>query len=475
MNNSPVPTPSSRRDFLKASGTVLGASALAGVTLPHVHAAGSDQISVALVGCGGRGGGAAANAMSQSGPPKLVAMADVFQHRLDGAFNSLKNKYKDQVDVPDNRKFIGFDAYKGAIDSLKKGDVAIFTTPLAFRWVHFKYAIEKGINVFMEKPVTADGPTSRRMLELNKLAKAKNLKVGVGLMSRHKKCLQQLHARIHQDNEIGEVNLLRGYRMQGLLGSAFSEKYPGKDKGLPGNPSELMWQISRFHSFLWASGGGYSDFNIHHIDHLCWLKSPPGKELWPVKAQGVGGRTYRTSPEGKPYVDQNFDSYAVEYTFEDGAKMYMNGRTMLGAVPMYHSFVHGTKGMANAAKSGDCNGPSSTFKGQNMSRENLLWMSDAKMADDPYFNEWQVLTDAIRNDKPHNEVERGVMASVVTSLGRYAAHTGQEVTLEEMLNHEHEFAPNADKLTFDSPAPVQADGNGLYPIPEPGKKTKREY
>lgn len=475
MNNSPVSPPASRRDFLKASGVVIGASALSGVALPHVHAAGSDQISVALVGCGGRGGGAAANAMSQSGPPKLVAMADVFQHRLDGAFNSLKGKYKDQVDVPDNRKFIGFDAYQGAIDSLKKGDVAIFTTPLAFRWVHFKYAIEKGINVFMEKPVTADGPTSRRMLELNKQAKAKNLKVGVGLMSRHKKCLQQLHARIHQDNEIGDVMLLRGYRMQGLLGSAFSEKYPGKDKGLPGNPSELMWQISRFHSFIWASGGGYSDFNIHHIDHLCWLKSPPGKELWPVKAQGVGGRTYRTSPDGKPYVDQNFDSYAVEYTFEDGAKLYMDGRCMTGAVPMYHSFVHGTKGMAVAANSGDCNGPSSTFKGQVRSRENQLWTSDTKMADDPYFTEWQVLTDAIRNDKPHNEVDRGVMASLATSLGRYAAHTGQEVLLEEMLNHEHEYAPGADKLTFDSPAPVQADANGFYPVPEPGKKTKREY
>jgi predicted dehydrogenase len=472
MNNSPALPFSSRRDFLKASGAVVGASALAGVTLPHVHAAGSDQISVALVGCGGRGGGAAANAMSQSGPPKLVAMADVFQHRLDGAFNSLNTKFKEQIDVPNNRKFIGFDAYKGAIDALKKGDVAIFTTPLAFRWVHFKYAIEKGINVFMEKPVTADGPTSRRMLELNKRAKQKNLKVGVGLMSRHKKCLQQLHARIHQDNEIGDVLLLRGYRMQGLLGSAFSEKYPGPTSTVR---SELMWQISRFHSFIWASGGGYSDFNIHHIDHLCWLKSPPGKELWPVKAQGVGGRTYRTSPEGKPYVDQNFDSYAVEYTFEDGAKMYMNGRCMIGAVPMYHSFVHGTKGMANAAKSGDCNGPSSTFKGQAMSRENLLWTSDAKMADDPYFNEWQVLTDAIRNDKPHNEVDRGVMASAVTSLGRYAAHTGQEVQLDEFLAHEHEFAPDADKLTFDSPAPVQADANGFYPVPEPGKKTKREY
>jgi predicted dehydrogenase len=268
MNDSPVASPASRRDFIKTSGLVVGATALSGVVLPHVHAAGSDQISVALVGCGGRGGGAAANAMSQSGPPKLVAMADVFQNKLDGAFNSLKSKFNDQVDVPNHRKFIGFDAYKGAIDALKKGDVAIFTTPLAFRWVHFKYAIDKGINVFMEKPLTSDGPTSRRMLELNKLAKAKNLKVGVGLMSRHKKSLQQLHQRIHQENEIGDVMLMRGYRMQGLLGSAFSEKYPGAG---PGKPSELMWQISRFHSFIWASGGGYSDFNVHHIDHLLSL------------------------------------------------------------------------------------------------------------------------------------------------------------------------------------------------------------
>ncbi len=462
---------STRREFLKTTGQLTAASALAGVALPHVHAQGSDQLSIALVGCGGRGGGAAGNAMSQSGPPKLVAMADVFQHRLDGAYNSLKNKYKDQVDVPSNRKYIGFDAYKGAIDNLKKGDVAIFTTPLAFRWVHFKYAIEKGINVFMEKPITADGPTSRRMLELNKLAKQKNLKVGVGLMSRHSHALQDLHKRI-DDGEIGDVTFMRGYRMQGLLGSAFSEKFPGPTAQVP---SELLWQISRFHSFIWASGGGFSDFNIHHIDHLCWLKSPPGKELWPVKAQGVGGRTYRNSSDGKPYVDQNFDSYSVEYTFEDGAKLFMDGRCMLGAVPMYHSFVHGTKGMAIASKAGDCGRPSSTYKGQVVSRDNLLWTSESKGPDDPYFNEWQVLTDAIRNDKPHNEVDRGVMASLTTSLGRYAAHTAQEVTLDEMLNHEHEYAPDADKLTPDSPAPVQADKNGFYPVPEPGKKTKREY
>ena len=470
MKTSPDSRPASRRDFTKASGLVVGASALSGVVLPQVHAAGSDQLQLALVGCGGRGAGAAANAMSQSGPPRLVAMADVFQHRLDGSYNSLKGKFKDQVEVPDSRKFIGFDAYKAAMDCLKKGDIAIFTTPLAFRWVHFKYAIEKGINVFMEKPLTADGPTSRRMLDLARQASAKNLKVGVGLMSRHSHAMQELHKRI-QDGEIGDLMLLRGYRMQGLLGSAFSEKWPGMDSTLPGKPNELLWQLSRFHSFLWASGGGFSDFNIHNIDHLCWMKN-----AWPVKAQGIGGRTYRTSPDGKPYVDQNFDSYAVEYTFEDGAKLYMDGRCMGGAVPIYYSYAHGTKGMAVVSKANDCGRPSSTYRTQKPARDGLIWTSpDSKTPDDPYFNEWQDLTDAIRNDKPYNEVERGVMASLVTSLGRYATHTAQEVTLDEMLNHQHEYAPDADKLTMDSPPPLKSDAKGFYPVPEPGRKTKREY
>lgn len=452
----------SRRDFLRTSTLGIGASALSGVLIPRVHAQGSDQLRIALIGCGGRGTGAAVNALSQEGAPKLVAMADVFQSKLESSFSSISNRYPNQVEVGD-RKFIGFDAYKHAMDSLRKGDIAIFTTPLAFRWVHFKYAIEKGLNVFMEKPLTADGPTSLRMLELAKQASAKNLKVGVGLMSRHSHAMQELQKRI-QDGEIGDINLLRGYRMQGAIGSVFSEPWPGE-------PKELLWQISRFHSFLWASGGGFSDFYIHHIDHLCWIKN-----AWPVKCHGVGGRTSRIAPGGKPYVDQNFDSYSVEYTFADGAKMFMDGRCMNGALPLYSSYAHGSKGMAIVSKSGDCGRPSSTYKGQTPAKENMIWTSpDTKIPDDPYFNEWQDLTAAIRNDTPYNEVERGVMASVVTSMGRYATHTAQEVTLEEMLNHEHEYAPGADTFTMDSPAPVQADANGLYPVPEPGKKTKREY
>lgn len=462
MDSSTEKSPLSRRDFVKASGLAFGASALSGITLPYVHAQGSDQLRIALIGCGGRGTGAAVNAMAQIGAPKLVAMADVFQHKLDNSFKSISAKFGAQVEVGD-RKFIGFDGYKHAMDALRPGDVAIFTTPLAFRWVHFKYAIEKGLNVFMEKPITADGPTSRRMLDLAKQASAKNLKVGVGLMSRHSHAMQELYKRI-QDGEIGDINFMRGYRMQGVIGSAFSEPWPGE-------PNELLWQISRFHSFLWASGGAFSDFYIHHVDHLCWLKND-----WPVKCQGVGGRTSRVAPGGKKYVDQNFDSYSVEYTFKDGAKLFMDGRCMNGALPLYSSYAHGSKGMAIVSKNGDCGRPSSTYKGQNPVKENMLWTSpDPKIADDPYFNEWEDLTAAIRNNTPYNEVERGVMASLVTSMGRYATHTAQEVTLDEMLNHEHEYAPDADKFTMDSPAPVQAGPGGLYPVPEPGIKTKREF
>src|ERR1035441_1268655 len=266
-----------RRDFIKTTGRLAAVSALAGVTLPHVHAAGSELIQVALIGCGGRGTGAAANALTaKGGPLKLVAMADVFEDRLSGSYDTITRQCGDGVAVPPERRFIGFDAYQKAMDCLKPGDIAIFTTPLAFRWVHFAYAIAKGLNVFMEKPLTADGPTSRRMLKLAEAATAKNLKVGVGLMSRHHRPMEELHQRI-ENGEIGDIILMRGYRMHGPAASCFSTKWPG-------DPSELLWQIRHFHSFLWASGGLYNDFYIHHIDHLCWMKN-----AWPVKAQALGG------------------------------------------------------------------------------------------------------------------------------------------------------------------------------------------
>jgi len=446
-------------EFLKTTGRLAAASALAGMTLPHVYAAEDNTLQIALIGCGGRGYGAALNALSVTqGPMKLVAMADIFENHLKGAHDGLAKSKPGSVDVPPERQFIGFDAYQKAMDCLKPGDIAIFTTPLAFRWVHFTYALQKGLNVFMEKPLTADGPTSRRMMKLSDDATAKNLKVGVGLMARHSRPLQELQKRI-QDGEIGEINLMRGYRMAGPVASAFSEKWPG-------SPSELLWQISRFHSFIWASGGCFNDFYIHIIDHLCMMKG-----AWPIKAQALGGRHYRNNS-----VDQNFDSYSVEYTFVDGAKLYMDGRCMAGCTDIYSSSAHGSKGMAIVSQNGDCGTPSSTHRGQNPRPENVIWTSKTPPNEgDPYVNEWIDLVDAIRNDKPYNEVRSGVEASLVCSMGRKAAHTGREITLEQMLASDHEYAPNVDKLTMDSPSPIPADANGKYPIPQPGVITDREY
>src|SRR5215831_18046319 len=173
----------SRRQFLAGSGRIAGASVLSGIALPHVHAAEDNTIQLALVGAGGRGTGATENALGiKNGPIKLVAMADVFPQKLSDSHGRLRGRFAAQMDVPQERQFLGFDAYRKALDVLKPGDVAILATPPAFRCVMFGYAIEKGLNVFMEKPVTVDGPTTRRMLELAKAADAKNLKVGVGLM-----------------------------------------------------------------------------------------------------------------------------------------------------------------------------------------------------------------------------------------------------------------------------------------------------
>ena len=454
----------SRRDFLKHTGKIAAASALAAGVVPRIYAGENNTIKVALVGCGGRGSGAASNALSvKNGPMKLVAMADVFENRLKSSYENLKEMHADQVDVPEDRRFVGFDAYKQAMDCLSPGDVAIFGTPPAFRWVNFTYAIKKGLNVFMEKPVTVDGPTSRRMFKLGEEATAKNLKVGVGLMSRHSRALQQLAQRI-QDGEIGDIILQRGYRMHGPIG--FFSSLPK-----PAGISDLLYQVQCFHSFIWASGGCYSDFNIHIIDHQCWMKN-----AWPIKAQALGGRHYRQSPEGVTYVDQNLDTYSVEYTYADGSKFLMDGRCIMGCKDIYSSYAHGSKGMAIVSNSGDCGMPSSTYKSQNPTRSDLLWESKVNPDErDPYQNEWNELMDAIRNDKPYNETERGVRASLVTSLGRMAAHTGQEITYEQILNSDHEMAPGLDKLTMDSPAPLQADANGRYPVPQPGIVKDREY
>lgn len=448
----------SRRDLLKATGGALAASALAGVAIPrHVYAGETNTIQIALVGAGGRGTGAADNALSTKlGPVKLSAMADVFPDKMKSSYDNLKEKHKELVDVPDDRKFIGFDAYKNAMDSLKKGDVVILTTPPAFRWVQFKYAIERGLNVFMEKPVTVDGPSTRKMLDLYEQSLSKNLKVGVGLMCRHCESRGELFNRI-KDGQLGELNLLRAYRIAGPTGNAFV-------KPRPGDTNELMYQIRNFHGFLWASGGGFSDFLIHNIDECCWMK-----DAWPVEAKGFGGRHYRGD-----FIDQNFDTYTVEYTFADGAKLILEGRCMIGCHNEFASYCHGSKGSAVISQAGHAPSKCRIFKAQKMTEDEVVWRCKTPEPN-PYQLEWDDLMHAIRQDKPYNEVKRGAEASLVTAMGRMACHTGRIITYDQMLNCEHEFAPDVDKLVLNGPAPIQADADGKYPVPAPGIKTSREF
>ncbi len=465
-----------RRDAMKTAGQVAAASALAGLAIPAVHAGENNTIQLALVGAGDRGTGAAEDALaSKFGPTKLVAMADVFPNRLKKSYETLVRRAKDkkapfkpeQLDVPNDRKFIDFDAYKRAMDCLRPGDVVILTTPPAFRWVHFTYAIQKGLNVFMEKPITVDGPSTRKMLKLAEEAKAKNLKVGVGLMCRHCHARQELYNRI-RDGLIGEITLLRAYRQHGPVASFTSRPKPS---GI----SELLYQVQRFHSFLWASGGCYSDFYIHNIDECCWMK-----DAWPVEARAAGGRHYHDHSGGID-VDQNFDVYEVEYTFADGAKLWLHGRCMKDCEQEFASYAHGTKGSAVISVNGHWRSHAHAFKSQRCRytrkrQPDSIWQcGEEKDSDNPYRVEWDDLLQAIREDKPYSEVERGAMASVVTAMGRKAAHTGRTVTLKDMLADAHEFAPEVDRLKMDSPAPLLASADGTYPTPQPGRKKDREF
>ncbi|MEM1067671.1 MAG: Gfo/Idh/MocA family oxidoreductase [Planctomycetota bacterium] len=448
-----------RRKFLQNTGRVAAATTLASTMPNPVHAAEDNQIRVVLIGCGGRGTGAASNALSvNNGPMTLVGLADVFPKNLQISYASLSGNKQigPKVDVPEENKFIGFDAYQKAMDLLKPGDVVILATPPAFRWVHFRYAVEKGLNVFMEKPVTVDAPTSLRMLELNKTAKEKNLKVAVGLMCRHCKARQELFDRI-QSGEIGEVNLLRAYRMAGPTGSAAALPNDGK-------LNELQYQIKNFHGFLWLSGGAVSDFLIHNIDESCWMKND-----WPVSVIASGGRHYRGD-----CVDQNFDTYSMEYTFADGTKLMVDGRTMVRCKREFASYAHGSKGMAIISTSSHSPAKCRIYEGHNPIEEKQQW-AFPQPEPKPYQLEWNDLIAAIREDQPYNELERGVMASAITSMGRMAAHTGQEITLEQFMAHDHEFGPGIDELTLDSPPPLTANADGRYNVPMPGLVSKREY
>ena len=434
----------SRRQFLEQSGRLLAGSVVAGVALPRIYAAQDHTIRLALVGCGGRGTGAVADAFSATGGPvKLYAMADLFEPRLQSSLSNLKKDFADKLDVPPERQFIGFDGYKKAIDCLSPGDVVLLTTHAAFRPLHFEYAVKKGVNVFAEKSFATDAPAVRRWLRAAEISEQKNLKVGVGFMWRHSAARQETIRRIH-DGVIGDLHTLRIYRVHG----------PVHCPPLPENVNELAFQLQYPNSFTWVSSGFFIDWHCHNIDVACWTKG-----AWPVSAQGFGGRCYEQA-------GNQFDHYTVEYTFADGTKLLAFSRHMNGCWNTYSDYAHGSKGSAVLMETLGEPKPK-IYKGHNMVPENLIW-EFGRPDPNPYQVEWQLLLDAIRQDKPHNEARRAGEAEVAALMGRMATHTGQFLTRDQVLKSDFQFVRDIDNMTFETPAPIGAGPVGIYPAPQPG-------
>ncbi len=458
---------STRREFIRTTGRIAAASALAGVALPHVHASSESAVRLALIGCGGRGNGAVADAMTAAGlrpddpdgreraersgaagPLRLHAMADIRQDRLDGSHDALKRALGDLVDVPPERRFLGFDAYRHAIDSLRPGDIAILATFSSFRPIHLEYAVQKGVHVFMEKCFAPDPGGIHRLIRAGEAAEARNLKIAAGLMCRHSKARQALIEKI-RNGEMGDIPLIRAYRMDpGYFMAPF-----------PGDRNELLWQLSPGHpyQFLWASGGIFIELMIHQMDECFWIK-----DSWPVSAHGVGGRF-----AGSTDASQNLDSYSVEFAFADGARALVTGRYIPNCHTEFATFIHGTR--CAAKFSGDIHAPTTwLYRGGRIDPSQITWRAPRETLT-PWQAEWEVLLSAIRNDRPHNETRRAGLANLAAMMGRAAVHMGRVVTWEEMLASQFQFYPDIDSLNESSPAPVQAGPDGRYPAPIPGK------
>ncbi|MEY3276625.1 MAG: hypothetical protein RL153_1893 [Verrucomicrobiota bacterium] len=432
MNASSPATPMTRRGFLSSTGATLGAVAATGLVTDRLaFAQASDTLKIALVGCGGRGSGAANQALSVPGT-KLIAMADAFKDRLEGSLNNLKQSKGAQVDVPPDRQFVGLDGFKQAI---ALADVVILATPPGFRPFHFEEAIRQGKHVFMEKPVATDGPGVRRVLAAAEEAKKKNLKVGVGLQRHHQPGYLETLKRLH-DGAIGDITSLRVYWNDG--GVWVNPRKPGQ--------SEMEFQLRNWYYFNWLCGDHIVEQHIHNLDVGCWIKN-----AYPVRAFGMGGRQVRTAKE----YGEIFDHHAVEYEFADGTRMYSQCRHIRGCWSSVSEHCVGTKGDA------DVSGHIIRAKGAD------AWRFRGQRGVDPYQQEHDDLFAAIRANTPYNEAFNGAKSSLVAIMGRMSTYSGVPIDWDAALNSSISLAP--DTLAWNAAPKSQPDAEGFYAIAVPGK------
>ena len=449
MTKSNDTSSSTRRQFLQRSGTAAAGTAVLAGSVPAVHAAEDNTIRLALIGCGGRGTGAVGNALktSDQGPIKLYAAADLHETRMEASLKALEKKFKDQIDVPADRKCIGFDSHKKAIDMLRPGDVALCTTRAYIRPLHVEYAVSKGINVFMEKPFAPDPKGLQRMLRAGEEAEKKGVKIAAGLQCRHSPARAALIEKINS-GEMGELSYIRANRLTG-------RRWMG-DMGERSNNLIEQLQFGKAQLF-WVGSGHMVDNLIHQIDECCWLMDD-----WPVSCHGMGAREVGSDDHG-----QNNDTYSMEFTFPNGKKAFCGFRRARGGHNEFATFVHCGK------KAGQFSGnvhkaTVHMFKDQQIAKSNIAW-SPTPDAQSPWDYEWIDFVKSIRNDKPHNEAKRAVYADYAALMGRAAAHANQIVTWDEITSSEFQFCDYLDDLAYDSPPPVKANEDGYFPAPVAGE------
>ena len=426
-------TPLDRRVFLTRSAAALAATSLSGFPMIGRGQAATEPLKLGLVGCGGRGAGAASQALTADYNTKLVAVADLFPDKLAVGLKNLQAQHPDRVEVPPDRQFVGFEAYKHAIAA---ADVVILGTPCAFRPAHFEEAVRAGKHVFLEKPVAVDAPGVRRVLAAAEEAKGKNLKVAVGFQRRHLKGFQEMVKRIHA-GEIGELIYTRSFANTPLRTGLVRQR----------EMSELEYQCRNWYYFSWLSADFIVDNLIHGIDISNWIHGS-----YPVRAHGMGALSERS-----PDYGNLFDHFAVEWEYASGARLFGECDRRPGCWASVANYATGAEGKADFLDG----------RGMYAITGKHPWSMRSERAEDPYQQEHDDFFHAIRNNLPYSEADYGARSTLTAIMGRMAAYSGKVVEWDVALNSNLSLAP--DIKSMDDKPPMLPDEHGLYPIPVAGK------
>ena len=420
-----------RRNFIKTSSAVAGAAMVGNLSVGRgAHAAGSDILKVGLIGCGGRGSGAAGNAMNVDKNAKLTAMADAFEDKARGSRDRLKKQYKDQVDVPNERCFAGLDSYQKVIDS--DVDVVLIAAASAFHPKYLKAAIDAGKHVFCEKPHSVDAPGLKIVQEACDEAKKKNLNVVSGFCWRYHKGVQEAVKRVH-DGAIGDIVTIQ-------------ETYarpPYRLTDRDPNWTEMQWQVRNWYHFKWLSGDDIQQSLIHSLDKAAWLL----KEETPKTCWGVGGRSTMFEPK---FGDQ-FDHNAMVFEFAGGARVYGFGRAAAGCHNETSDHIIGTKGSCNLLKF--------RIDGENK------WRYKGPSCN-MYDEEHRDLFNAIRSGNTINNGLYMVRSTMLSIIARMACYTGKKLSWDEAVNSKELLCDG--NVTWDTKPPIGPAADGTYPCPVPG-------